>query len=259
MIQTIIKIKLFIQKISTKFLSCKKVTSVLKVDKYKNIRFKVKMSYKEHVKGILSIVLAALGIVLLWPFMVYIGAAIKLCDGGSILFCQERLGKDKKPFIIYKFKTMIVNKDIKVISGPVLEGDRRITKLGSVLRKTSLDELPQLFNILKGDMCFVGPRPIVKEEYDANSALSNVDQRFLVKPGLFCTVDIKLRATAQRKTQFEMDSEYVNTISFLKDLYIFIRVFFTVIRRKNVYSLPNQENGRLKDTSGMDNKGDLEQ
>ncbi len=137
------------------------------------------------------------------------------------------------------------------------EEDNRITGIGRILRRTSLDELPQLFNILKGDMCFIGPRPIMKEEFEPyiNSAKDKI--RFMVKPGLFCSVDIKYRATATRAKQFELDADYVNHITFLKDLSIFIKVFIKVLSRQNVYSIPLKEEQSMDHTPSSDDKGDL--
>lgn len=228
-----------------------------RLKRIKKFHLDKKNVYKAHVKESLSILLATFGIIFLWPLMILIGAAIKVSDGGSIFFCQERLGKDLKVFKIYKFRTMVYNSTPDKILDIRSEEDDRITKIGRILRKTSLDELPQLFNILKGEMCIIGPRPIMKDEFELYKNSSIAKTRFIVKPGLFCTVDIEYRAVATRDKQFEMDAEYVNNITFLKDLTIFIRVLKTVLSRKNVYSIPLKEEQNMYHTPSTDEKGDL--
>jgi O-antigen biosynthesis protein WbqP len=223
----------------------------------KNIKFTNKLYYKEHIKENLSIMIATFSIMLLWPLMTFIGVAIKVSDGGSILFCQERLGKNLKAFKIYKFRTMVYNPTPNKVQELLSEEDERITRVGRILRKTSLDELPQLFNILKGDMCFIGPRPIMKDEYIPHTNSPEANMRFKVNPGLFCSVDIKYRAAATRTKQFDMDAEYVNNITFLKDLSIFFRVIKTVLSRKNVYSIPLKEGQNMYYTPSSDEKGDI--
>ena len=216
-----------------------------------------RVSYQEHIKGKLSVFLAMLGVLLLWPFMVIIGIAIKVNDKGSILFCQERLGKNLKTFQIYKFRTMVYNPTPHKAQGMLLEEDKRITKVGRILRKTSLDELPQLFNILKGDMCIIGPRPIMLDEFTPYMDCEEAKKRFRVKPGLFCLVDIKYRAAATRTKQFELDADYVKNITLLKDISIFFKVFITVLSRKNVYSMPLKEEQTMYHNESPDEKGDI--
>lgn len=223
----------------------------------KKAQINEKRYYEVHVKESLSIIIAALGIIFLWPVMIILGIAIKANDGGSILFCQERLGKNLKPFKIYKFRTMVYNPAPNKAQKILTEEDERITGIGRFLRKTSLDELPQLFNILKGDMCIIGPRPIMKDEFIPFSNSSAARTRFMVKPGLFCTVDIKYRAVATRTRQFEMDAEYVKKVTFLKDISIFFRVFKTVLSRKNIYAIPFKEDQNMYYTPSSDEKGDL--
>lgn len=217
---------------------------------------KSKITYKDNIKDKLAIAIASIGILLFWPLMVVIAIVIKVNDKGSVLFCQERLGKDLKTFRIYKFRTMRHNPTPNKVEKILFETDERITTIGRILRKTSLDELPQLFNIVKGDMCIIGPRPIMNEEFTPFSNSSIAVQRFLVKPGLFCTVDIKYRAVATRTKQFELDAAYVNSISFAKDISIFLNVLLTVLSRKNVYANPLKEDQIMHDMKSPDEKGD---
>ena len=184
--------------------------------------------YKKIGKRIIGFVLSFFGLVICIVPMIIIGIIIKLDSKGEILFKQERLGKDRKTFVIYKFRTMV--KDAYEIGGIASRSDDpRITKIGSFLRRTSLDELPQMINILRGDMAIIGPRPILDD--------SICIKRYSILPGLFCTVDIDLRAAADRKTQFYMDAEYAENLSLKNDLTIFFKVIKTVITGKNVYRI----------------------
>ena len=113
--------------------------------------------------------------------------------------------------------------------------DNRITKVGAVLRRTSLDELPQMFNILNGTMAIIGPRPILDWEFEPYKENKEYCKRYDVKPGMFCTVDINYRASADRDLQFSMDSEYASTLTFVNDIKTFCSVIKTVIKGDNVY------------------------
>jgi O-antigen biosynthesis protein WbqP len=115
------------------------------------------------------------------------------------------------------------------------ESDNRITKVGKILRKTSLDEFPQMFNILKGDMAIIGPRPILRFEFEPYKDNPLYVRRYDANPGMFCTVDLDLRATATREQQFEMDAEYVDKMSFFMDFKVFFGIIKTVVLGKNVY------------------------
>ena len=112
--------------------------------------------------------------------------------------------------------------------------DPRITKVGAFLRRTSLDELPQMINILKGDMAIIGPRPILPWEFDEYRNNPIYRKRHDILPGLFCSVDIELRASADRDTQFKMDSDYSENISFINDIRLFCVFLKTVVSGKNV-------------------------
>lgn len=193
--------------------------------------------YRKYIKRFLSIIISLTGLVLLFPIMLIIAIAIKGEDNGSILFKQKRLGKDQKEFTIYKFRTMVEN--AYEIGGAIsYDGDPRITKIGNILRKTSLDELPQLVNILKGEMAIIGPRPILKEEFGEfkwEASYCDYKKRYDVLPGLFCTVDVDYRATASRELQFEMDRQYVKDMSLILDIKVFLKTFISVLKQKNVY------------------------
>lgn len=189
--------------------------------------------YQDKIKQSLDRFLSAGMLLFLWPLLLLISLLIKLEDGGSVLFVQYRLGRNRVPFKIYKFRTMKENHDNPDVR--TYKGDRRITEIGVFLRRTSLDELPQLINILKGDMAIIGPRPILPEEAEIADNPFPYEKRFSCLPGLFCTVDIKYRATADRKQQFRMDTAYAKHITFKKDFIIAVRTAITVIQGKNIY------------------------
>lgn len=190
--------------------------------------------YKHFLKRVISLFLAICGLVVCAIPMVIIAIAIKCDSKGPALFKQKRLGKGQKPFTVYKFRTMCQGAFEKggVASS---ETDSRITKVGAILRRTSLDELPQMFNILNGTMAIIGPRPILDFEFEPYKDNACFCKRYDVLPGMFCTVDLDLRATADRETQFEMDAEYVDKISFLLDMKTFFGIISTVVLGKNVY------------------------
>lgn len=190
--------------------------------------------YRHFFKRLISVTLAVCGLIICAIPMVIIAIAIKLDSNGPILFCQVRLGKGQKEFTIYKFRTMC---DHAYEMGGIATSasDSRITKVGAFLRRTSLDELPQMFNILNSTMAIIGPRPILKWEFDEYRDNPIYAKRYDVLPGMFCTVDVNYRATADRETQFEMDAQYVENMSFNLDVTIFFRILESVIRGKNVY------------------------
>ena len=190
--------------------------------------------YKRTVKRIIDLLIATCGLLILGIPMLFIAIAIKLDSNGPILFKQVRLGKDMKPFTIYKFRTMC-NHAYELGGIVTKSSDSRITKVGSFLRRTSLDELPQFFNIIKGDMAIIGPRPILDWEFDKYKFTQTYLKRYDILPGMFCTVDLDYRAEADRDLQFKMDATYSENITFVEDCKIFFGIIKTVISGKNVY------------------------
>lgn len=190
--------------------------------------------YRKVIKPLIDIILSFVGICVLAIPMIIIALIIRLDSNGPALFKQKRVGYKQKEFTVYKFRTMCNNAFEKggVASS---ENDIRITKVGKFLRKTSLDEFPQMFNIIRGDMSIIGPRPILDFEFEPYEGNSRYKHRFNAKPGMFCTVDLDLRATADRDTQFKMDADYVDCMSFLVDAKTFFGIIKTVALGKNVY------------------------
>ena len=190
--------------------------------------------YKRILKRIIDLLIATCGLLILGIPMLFIAIAIKLDSTGPILFKQVRLGKDMKPFTIYKFRTMC-NHAYELGGIVTKSSDSRITKVGSFLRRTSLDELPQFFNIIKGNMAIIGPRPILDWEFDEYKFNQTYLKRYDILPGMFCTVDLDYRAEADRDLQFKMDATYSENITFVGDCKIFFGIIKTVTSGKNVY------------------------
>jgi len=184
------------------------------------------------IKRILDVCTSLLAIVILSPVFGVIIIAIKVSSKGPAIFRQERAGKKGEPFVFYKFRTMRVDVDPFGPSPKSCE-DPRLTRIGRLLREYSLDELSQLFNVLKGDMSIVGPRPL----YISQMAEWNERQkkRLLVKPGLTGLAQICGRGELTREGKLELDVKYVETASFLADIKIILITIAQVFGRKNIY------------------------
>ena len=189
--------------------------------------------YRHFFKRLIDTCLALCGLVVCCVPMVIIAIAIKLDSKGPVLFKQVRLGKGMKPISVFKFRTMC---DHAYEMGGIATSasDSRITKVGAFLRRTSLDELPQMFNILNGTMAIIGPRPILDWEFEEYKDNQRFCKRYDALPGMFCTVDLWNRA-ALREDQFEMDAEYVDKMSFALDLKTFFGVIAPVLKGSHVY------------------------
>lgn len=187
-------------------------------------------------KRVFDILAVIIFLSIFWPLIVLIYLAVLIMDGKPVLFLQERLGYRGSVFRIFKFRTMIVNA-VKQGKGIfVEENDRRITATGRVLRKTSLDELPQLFNVLKGDMSIVGPRPPLPHyPMQYSEYPQSVRQRFTMRPGLTGYAQISGRKGLNWDERFPIDIIYVNAYSFWMDIYILLKTVYAVIRREGVY------------------------
>ena len=184
-------------------------------------------------KRLLDVVLALPAVVLLLLPWAVIACIIKLQSPGPAVYKPKRVGLNGKEFTLYKFRSMRV--DSGRIRATTLRGDDRIFPFGRFLRNSKLDETLQLINILKGEMSIIGPRPILPEEYNDFPGKEQYAARFDVTPGLFCTVDVDYRAAAERKLQFEMDTDYAKNITLRGDLKVFFGVIKTVVSGENVY------------------------
>ena len=185
-----------------------------------------------YIKIAMDLIIAAVLSLVLLPLFIIIWLLIKISSPGSVIFRQQRAGKDGKSFIFYKFRTMRTDVD-PFGASPKSGEDPRLTKIGKFLREYSLDELPQLFNILKGDMSIVGPRPL----YMSQVAEWNDRQkkRLLVKPGLTGLAQISGRGELTREEKLELDVRYVETAGFWLDLKIILMTIRQVFTRKNIY------------------------
>ena len=184
------------------------------------------------LKRIFDLLISLPVMILLLPVFVIIVIAIRLSGKGPAIFKQERAGKNGQSFMFYKFRTMRVDVD-PFGPSPKSGKDPRLTKVGMLLREYSLDELPQLFNILKGDMSIVGPRPLyVSQMVEWNGRQK---KRLLVKPGLTGLAQISGRGKLTREEKLELDVKYVETASFLADIKTILVTIAQVFRRKNIY------------------------
>jgi lipopolysaccharide/colanic/teichoic acid biosynthesis glycosyltransferase len=192
--------------------------------------------YKKYIKRLLDIIFS---LILLPPVLLVIlicGIFIKLEDRGPIFYCGKRLGKDGKIFKMYKLRSMKVNApDLRNEDGSTYnsDDDPRLTKVGRIIRKTSLDELPQLFNVLKGDMSFIGPRPDLPEHI--NYYEGNEVRKLDVLPGISGYNQAYYRNSAEWKKRLQNDVYYVEHVSFWLDIKILFKTVESIILRRGIY------------------------
>jgi len=184
------------------------------------------------IKRIVDICISLPAVVILLPVFAVAVIATKLTSRGTAVFKQERAGKNGRPFVFYKFRTMKLGVE-PFGPSPKSGEDPRLTKVGKWLREYSLDELPQLFNVLKGDMSIVGPRPLYVSQM--NEWNERQKKRLLVKPGLTGLAQIQGRGQLTREEKLELDVKYVETAGFLADIKIILTTVAQVFRRKNIY------------------------
>ena len=193
--------------------------------------------YRIVVKPAADWLVAFMALVILLPLFLIVAVAIKINSRGSVLFLQERLGRNGKVFKIVKFRSMILDHGIPVSEQKVFENDPRITRVGSFIRRTSIDELPQLINILKGEMSFIGPRPPVTTYPKLFNDYTEFEkQRFIVKPGISGLAQIRGREINDWNINIPIDVEYVQNCSFLFDMQLFFRSLLVFFRTDNIYS-----------------------
>ena len=205
----------------------------LRVDfeyKYENER---KSDFYKFCKRGIDVIVAGVGLILLSPIITIVACAIKLTSKGPIFFLQKRVGKNGELFNMYKFRSMVVNaeelkeklKHKNEMSGPMfkMKDDPRVTKVGKFIRKTSLDELPQLWNVLKGDMSLVGPRPSLPKEVEQFD--SWMFKRLTVPPGLTCYWQVSGRNNIDFEDWMKLDVKYVEE----RNLWIDIKLIFKTV------------------------------
>lgn len=192
--------------------------------------------FNQILKNIFDYAVAGISLILLLPIFIIIGILIKIDSKGPIFFKQERLGKNGKVFKIYKFRTMIIDAEKRGNGIFISEGDSRITKIGNILRKTSLDELPQFINIIKGEMSFVGPRPpVIYHPYKIQEYSTYKKRRFEVKPGITGLAQVTGRNSLSWDERIKYDIKYVDMFSFILDIKILFATIFKVLRNESIY------------------------
>ena len=200
------------------------------------------MIYSKYIKRLLDILISLTFIVLFsWLYLILV-ILVRIKLGSPVLFCQERPGYNEKIFKLYKFRTMTDKRDEK---GNLLPDSERLTKLGSMLRSTSLDELPEMFNILKGDMSLIGPRPLLVEYLPYYTEEERL--RHSVRPGLTGLAQVSGRNYLAWDKRLAKDVEYVNHISFIMDVRIIIKTIMVVFKKEDVSVDTNVVEGYLWD------------
>jgi lipopolysaccharide/colanic/teichoic acid biosynthesis glycosyltransferase len=188
--------------------------------------------YKQYLKHILDFLLALFTFIVLLPFFIIVIVLLKVANqGAGIFFFQERTGKNAELFKIIKFKTM---RDDRDSDGNLLPDSARMTPIGKFVRSTSLDELPQILNVLKGEMSLIGPRPLLKKYVPLYS--DEQFKRHLEKPGITGWAQVNGRNNITWKKKFELDVWYVDNVSFILDIKIFWLTLKKVIARKDIVS-----------------------
>ncbi|WP_295084269.1 sugar transferase [Ruminococcus sp.] len=203
-----------------------------------NMKFSVRKTFYRAIKRCMDVVCSLIALILLSPLLLITAIAIFIDDPGPILFKQIRIGKDSKPFKIWKFRSMKTNaEELKADlmkqnedkgANFKIEHDPRITRVGKFIRDTSIDELPQLINILKGDMAVIGPRPFIEEEQK-----NLPSDRLAVKPGLSCYWQIGGKNSLPLPEQIELDRKYIREQSVFVDVKIIMKTMLLVVNRKN--------------------------
>ena len=188
------------------------------------------MIYRDYIKRVLDFVFALLLLILLSPLLLLVTIWLYFANkGAGAFFTQERPGKDEKIFRLYKFKSMTDERDAE---GNLLPDAERITRAGRFVRSTPIDELPQLWNVLKGDMSFIGPRPLLVQYLPLYNSFQH--RRHEVRPGITGLSQVKGRNSLSWDEKFRLDVAYVDEVSFALDLRIFFGTIGRVVMRKGI-------------------------
>jgi len=200
-------------------------------------------SWYHFVKRVFDITASILGLLLMLPICLIIAICIKCDSKGPIIFRQVRVGRDGQPFTLYKFRSMQLNAEamkerlrhLNVTDGPTfkIKDDPRVTRVGRFLRRSTMDELPQLINVLRGDMSFVGPRPPLPEEVEVYTPLQK--RRLEITPGLTCLWQVSGRSEISFSEWVQLDLYYIQHQSLLLDFKILIRTIPAVLSRRGAY------------------------
>lgn len=209
--------------------------------------------YRRYIKRIVDICCALAAIIVFWWLYIIVAILVRIKLGSPIIFKQPRPGKDERIFNLYKFRTMTDEKDE---NGEMLPDEVRLTKFGRLLRSTSLDELPEVFNILKGDMSVVGPRPLLVKYLPLYN--EHQKRRHEVRPGFTGLAQANGRNAISWEEKFDLDVEYVDHITFLGDWKIIFRTVWTVLKREGISSETSATMEEFMGTEAAEVKGNAE-
>lgn len=187
--------------------------------------------YERYIKRCIDLILALIAVIVLSPILAVVAILVRCKLGSPVLYKQQRPGLHEGIFTIYKFRTMTDERDA---NGELLSDEMRLTKFGKILRSTSLDELPELFNILKGDMAIVGPRPLLVQYLPLYNQRQKL--RHTVRPGITGYAQVNGRNSISWAEKFELDVQYVETISIGLDIKIFFKTIKSVVAREGINS-----------------------
>lgn len=205
--------------------------------------------YKKYVKRVLDIILSAITLILISPIFLVVAIMVRVKLGSHVIFKQKRPGKNEKIFTLYKFRTMTDEKDS---DGNLLPDKDRLTDFGQLLRSTSLDELPELVNILKGDMSIVGPRPLLIEYLPYYT--TDEKHRHDVCPGLTGLAQVRGRNACSWDDKFKYDLQYVNNLNFKQDMNIVYQTIKVVLKKDGVEEPGSGKEINLMTYRGEDNR-----
>ncbi len=218
------------------------MANITYITTYKDVYKQKSLAYK-FAKRAFDIIASSFALVVLSPLLLLTALAIVIEDGGPVLFTQQRAGKDLKPFKIYKFRSMYRNAEAQFAkmqeqneqTGHAfkIKDDPRVTKVGKFIRKYSIDELPQLLNIIKGDMSIVGPRPILQSQMEECNPYEQ--QRLIVRPGLTCYWQVSGRANIKWEEWVELDLRYIRDMNALEDIKLIFRTIPAVFDSDGAY------------------------
>lgn len=202
--------------------------------------------YQKYIKRGLDFILALIASIILSPVILIVAVLVRIKLGSPVLFKQPRPGKNEKIFNMYKFRTMT---DVRDENGELLPDEVRLTKFGKTLRSTSLDELPELFNILKGDMSIVGPRPLLVRYLPLYNERQK--HRHEVRPGFTGLAQVNGRNSISWEEKFEWDVKYVEHVTFLQDCRIILKTIGVVLKRDGISSTTSATMEEFKGSEGI--------
>lgn len=201
--------------------------------------------YKAFIKRLIDIIIGISVFPLFIIIFIFIAPIVWITDKGPVFYVAERLGKKGKIYKMYKFRSMRVNApDIRNADGSTYNGDNdpRVTRIGRIMRKTSIDEIPQLLNVIKGDMSVIGPRPFVTTHYRGYDKLNEKEKKRLeVRPGITGYSQAYFRNSIGQEEKINNDCYYVEHVSFALDVKIFFRTVKSVLKRENIYVEQDKE------------------